>query len=498
MDPRSGRSACRASPAMPCGQGPGGVEWSPIQIMRTRQSFAWMCWLLAGWMGVSGVVAAPVEDGFEPLFDGTSLVHWRGYRKGELPDKGWVVEGDTLRCVARARGGDIITREKFADFDLRFEWKVAEGANSGVMYRVSEDLSAPWHTGPEYQVLDDARHADGRNPKTSAGALYALIACDPAKVLKPVGEWNEGRIVVSQNRVEHWLNGVRVVAFELGSPALQELISRSKFRDLPRFARETTGHICLQDHDDDVWYRRVRIRRLDPWSPSLDSAPPNTLTPEEAKAGWELLFDGQTATGWRGFGRPGFPDQGWVVKDGWLTHLDKGGGGDIITDRLFDSFELQFDWRIAHGGNSGLKYFVSEARKAPIGHEYQLIDDEAHPDAGHGRNRRTGALYDALPPTQVATLPAGSVNRSRLVVRGNDVEHWLNGVRVLQYTLGSGELEQAKASSKFRNEKAWGTRFPTPLLLQDHADEVAYRNIRIRALADAPGLTPSNAPGDAP
>ena len=211
-------------------------------------------------------------------------------------------------------------------------------------------------------------------------------------------------------------------------------------------------------------------------------AKPNTLSTGQARAGWRLLFDGSSTDGWRGFGKPGFPAQGWEVQDGWLHHAPKAGGGDIITRDTFVDFELEFEWRIAKGGNSGVKYLIDEKRGAPVGHEYQVIDDAAHPDAAHGPKRQTSALYDALPPVGAPVLPVGEINRSRILVKGYEVEHWLNGRRVVKYTLGSPELLAAKEASKFRKEEKWGTKFATPILLQDHQDEVWYRNIRIRAL----------------
>jgi hypothetical protein len=197
---------------------------------------------------------------------------------------------------------------------------------------------------------------------------------------------------------------------------------------------------------------------------------------------WIQLFDGHSTQAWRGFGKPTFPAQGWVIEGDWLKHQSKGGGGDIITRELFTNFELEFEWKIAEGGNSGVKYFIDEVRGAPIGHEYQVIDDALHPDAAHGPNRKTAALYDALAPVGAPIKPPGEINASRILVRGRQVEHWLNGVRVLQYELESPELFASKAKSKFKNETRWGTRFATPILIQDHGDEVSYRNIRIREL----------------
>jgi hypothetical protein len=205
-------------------------------------------------------------------------------------------------------------------------------------------------------------------------------------------------------------------------------------------------------------------------------------TPGDSASGWIPLFDGKTTTGWRAFGKPAFPEKGWVVEDGWLKHTAKGGGGDIITTDTFENFELQWEWKVAPGANSGVKYFIDEKRGAPIGHEYQLIDDALHPDALVGPKRQTGSLYDALPPSNRELRPPGQVNTSSVIVLGNHVEHWLNGKRILAYDLGSAEMAAAKAASKFKNEAKWGTKFATPILLQDHGDEVSFRSLRIRPL----------------
>jgi hypothetical protein len=200
------------------------------------------------------------DAGWQVLFDGTSTDAWRGYRKDALPG-GWKAIDGSLTRVARA--GDIVTREQFADFELALEWKVASGGNSGIFYRVAEapELETVWQSGPEFQVLDDAEHRDGGRAETSAGACYGLYPA-PRGVVRPGGEWNETRIVVAGTHVEHWLNGRKVVAYELGSPDWQARVGASKFADLPRYGREPRGHIALQDHGDWVAYRNIRIRAL--------------------------------------------------------------------------------------------------------------------------------------------------------------------------------------------------------------------------------------------
>lgn len=195
------------------------------------------------------------------LFDGESTEAFRGFQSDSFPEKAWVVQGGTLKTVPEEKPVDLITIEKFDSFELQLEWRVSPGANSGIIYHVSEAFPQSYNTGPEMQVLDDSKHKDGGNPKTSSGALYALIAPENKK-LNPVGEWNQARLVVKGNHVEHWLNGRKVVEYELESEELNELIAKSKFNKMPGFAKEKSGHIALQHHRDEVWFRNIKIRRL--------------------------------------------------------------------------------------------------------------------------------------------------------------------------------------------------------------------------------------------
>ncbi|MCM3902644.1 MAG: DUF1080 domain-containing protein [Pyrinomonadaceae bacterium] len=195
------------------------------------------------------------------LFDGKSTDAWRGFRQEGFPDKVWKVEGATFRTIVGGESRDIVTKEKYRDFELELEWKVAPGGNSGIIYLVSEDFDETWKTGPEMQVLDDGKHADGKDPKTSAGALYGLIA-PVNKRLHPAGKWNKVRVIVHNGHVEHWLNGKKVLEYESGSDQLKRLIAESKFKDFPRFAQNREGFVALQHHGEEVWYRKIRIRSL--------------------------------------------------------------------------------------------------------------------------------------------------------------------------------------------------------------------------------------------
>lgn len=192
------------------------------------------------------------------LFDGSSTSAWRGYQKQELPS-GWQVVDSALTRVGP--GGDIITRDQFGDFELELEWKVPPKGNSGIMYRVTEADSNTYRTGPEMQVLDDAGHPDGKDRLTSAGSNYALYAA-PAGVVKPAGEWNSVRIVARGAHIEHWLNGQKVVEYELWSPDWEAKVKASKFAAWPGYGRATRGHIALQDHGDRVAFKNIRIREL--------------------------------------------------------------------------------------------------------------------------------------------------------------------------------------------------------------------------------------------
>lgn len=194
------------------------------------------------------------------LFDGSNLDHWRGYGQ-EAIGKGWKVEDGILKFDGSG-GGDIVTKEKFKNFVFTFDWAVTPGANSGIMYKVGMGDGAPYLTGPEYQILDDSKHADGGNPLTSAAALYGLYPRGDAETSN-VGEWNTGKIVIVGDKVQHWLNGKLAVEAEIGSDDWKQRLNKSKFKDWKKFAVNGEGHLCLQDHGDEVWYRNLKVTKLD-------------------------------------------------------------------------------------------------------------------------------------------------------------------------------------------------------------------------------------------
>ena len=228
------------------------------------------------------------------------------------------------------------------------------------------------------------------------------------------------------------------------------------------------------------------------------SQAPNTLTDAEKADGWSLLFDGRTFEGWRGLGRPHIPPGHWVIEDGAILKVSSPDvplqadgqpleGGDLMTIRTFEDFELCFEWKISPGGNSGVKYNVSEElsaayppRHAALGFEYQVLDDDRHPDARVGGNRTAAALYDLVSPDGKTLRPVGEFNTARIVFRGRRGQHWLNGIKVVEFELGTPDMETRLAASKFRDTAGFAVKRKGHIVLQDHGDAVWFRSIKIR------------------
>ena len=231
-----------------------------------------------------------------------------------------------------------------------------------------------------------------------------------------------------------------------------------------------------------------------------DTPAPNTLTPAEQAAGWRLLFDGSSFAGWRGLGYDSVPTTHWKIEDGAIKKIPAGeiprmadgqpaAGGDLMTTERFDDFELRWEWKIGRAGNSGVKYNVSEpfsmanaANHAALGFEYQLLDDSLHED-NKVESHRAGGLYDLIPPGATKSLkPVGEWNSSAIVFRGNHGEHWLNGAKVVEFDLGTPQMDSLLAKSKYRSIQNFAQRRRGHVVLQDHGEEVYFRSLKIRAL----------------
>jgi hypothetical protein len=226
----------------------------------------------------------------------------------------------------------------------------------------------------------------------------------------------------------------------------------------------------------------------------------NVLTEAEKAEGWVLLFDGQSFDGWRGLGREGIPAGHWMIEDGCIKKIPSGEvplqadgqpltGGDLMTVETFENFELILEWKISAAGNSGIKYNVSEEMSvaypppnAALGFEYQILDDDGHPDAKNGANRTAGALYDMIPPAGKTLRPVGEFNQARLIFNGGHGEHWLNGAKVVEYDLGTARFDSLLAASKYRSIAGFADKRTGHIVLQDHTDAVWFRNIKIRRL----------------
>jgi 3-keto-disaccharide hydrolase len=207
--------------------------------------------------------AAAAASNWSVLFDGKDTSAWRAYGKDGFPASGWTVEADgSLRVRAGSKAGDLVTRAQYGDFELELEWKVAPGANSGILYRAPELPGKPvyWNAF-EYQILDDDKHKDGQIQTHRVASLYDLYATSGAEP-RPVGQWNETRIVARGPRLEHWLNGRLVVECDLRSDDYEQRLAKSKFATWEGFGTHARGHIALQDHGDDVWFRKIRVREL--------------------------------------------------------------------------------------------------------------------------------------------------------------------------------------------------------------------------------------------
>lgn len=450
-------------------------------------------------MILAGLFVLPAfaqEDDWELLFNGKDLSNFKQLN-GEAEYR---IEDGAIVGISKmgTPNSFLATKKTYGDFILEVEVKVDPRLNSGIQIR--SESKPDYRNGRVhgYQVEIDPserKWAGGLYDEARRGWLYPLTRNPKGQEAFRNGVWNKYRIEAIGNSIRTWINGVQCTNL------VDDMTAE--------------GFIALQVHSirnkeqegTTVSWRNIRIKtenlEEESW-PSDPEAPEfsylqNELTENEKRKGWRLLWDGKTTKGWRGAKIGQFPDFGWVIEDGILTIHGKGGAesagpGDIVTTDLFSDFELEVDFMLTEGANSGIKYFVdpelNKGEGSAIGLEFQVLHDQVHPDAkkGVGGNRTVGSLYDLIPATNLSEVNRdgkrvngpGQWNRARIVVRGNHVEHWLNNIKVVEYERGSQIYRALVQKSKYKVWPNFGEAPAGHILLQEHGDTVHYRNIKIR------------------
>ncbi len=426
------------------------------------------------------------------LFDGKTLKGW----KQVTGNATYAVENGAIvgTTVAGSAGNSfLVTEKEYGDFmqvaDVMIESPLS---NSGIQTR--SHFNTPGHENRVYgrQVeIDpsDRAWSGGIYDEGRREWLYPLDLHAAAKPIFKVGVYNHIKVLCKGNEMKTWVNGIPV-AYVVDTV-------------------DKTGFIGLQVHavsKPEQVGKKVYFKNIKLSTGAIGATPfpadiyvvnnqPNYLTNYEKLHGWKLLFDGKTNTGWRSATVNKFPAKGWEVKNGTMTVLSSEGkeaqnGGDIVTNKEFSAFDLSFEFKITPGANSGVKYFVTLNEKttgSAIGLEYQVLDDELHPDAKLGRfgNRTLASLYDLIPSQKQKRFirPVGAWNEGRVVVtKDNHVTHYLNGVKVLEYVRGSQAFRDSVAISKFKVWPGFGEAKQGHILLQDHGNQVSYRSIKIKEL----------------
>lgn len=423
-----------------------------------------------------------------PLFDGKTLNGWKAVG-GKAP---YSIEDGAIvgKMTSGTPNSFLITEKEYGDFILELDVKL-EGTetNSGIQTR-SHIKSTGTVYGRQVEIDPSARAWTGGIYDESRRLwLYPLEQNPAAKTAYKIEQFNHFKIECIGNSIKTWVNGI---------PASYVIDTLDK-----------TGFIGLQVHGigkkelegKKVYFKNIVIQTENlkpqafPKANYIVNLTPNELSAQEKANGYKLLFDGKTSKGWIGAYKTAFPNKGWNIADGVLTVSPSDGtestnGGDIVTNDQFAAFDLSFEFKLTEGANSGVKYFVTLAEKntgSAIGLEYQILDDEKHPDAKLGRdgNRTLASLYDLIKADKKlgSPRPIGTWNRGRIVVYPNNkVEHYLNGIKVIEYTRGSEEFKKLVAISKYKDWKNFGEAPKGRILLQDHGNKVSFRTIKIKTL----------------
>ncbi len=428
---------------------------------------------------------------WQELFNGKDLQGWEKLN-GTAE---YIVEDNTIIGISAMNTPNtfLATTEEYGDFILEFDFKVDDGLNSGVQFRslsLDEYQNGRVH-GYQFEIDPSPRAwTGGIYDEARRGWLYPTNYNPEGQTAFKNGEWNSARIEAIGNSIRTWVNGV---------PCSDLLDNMTP-----------TGFIALQVHSigseelagKTVSWRNIRILTEEletyrtPENPEVVqiNTIANTISEREAAEGWELLWDGETTEGWRGARLEGFPEVGWSIENGILkVHKSDGGestnGGDIVTTKPYKNFVLKVDFRITEGANSGIKYFVDtdlnkDGKGSAIGCEFQILDDRNHPDAKLGKdgNRTLGSLYDLIAAPTDKPFRRGFFNTAQVVVQGNHVEHWLNGVKIVEYERNTDAWNQLVQTSKYKNWPNFGNAEEGLILLQDHGDEVWFQNIKIKVL----------------
>lgn len=442
------------------------------------------------------------KSGWVNLFNGKDLAGWR-VLNGKAEYK---VEDGVIVGVSKINTPNsfLATEKKYGDFVLEYEAKMDAGLNSGVQIR---SLSIPEYNNGRvhgYQVeLDDSKRAwtAGIYDEARRGWLYNLECNPEAKSAYKNKQWNKFRVEAIGNNIRVWLNGIPTADI-IDDKTLSGFIALQVHgigNDTSRAGR-TVQFRNIRIKTENLEGKKTRTSENIPQNSYLN----NQLTEREKKEGWLLLWDGKTTNGWRGAKLENFPQQGWTIKDGVLS-VDKssGGesefGGDIVTVKKYKNFTLKVDFKLTKAANSGIKYFVdtqlNQGKGSSIGCEYQILDDDYHPDGklGSDGNRELASLYDLIPANARFYAPNESTtkrvnkynwNRAKIIVNGDHVRHFLNGIKVVDYYRGNQTWRALVARSKYVVWPNFGELQEGHILLQEHGDEVFFKNIKIKILGE--------------